>query len=145
MRLFNLLHRAGIKTMRHNLLYQRSCGDVLIYCCHFHRWHAWGRVCVCVCACFLCVLPEMYVEMTVAVSAQNDAATQMYPSPKMGETHEQEMKSLNLVVGNGIRKHWPFVGSLRPLNESHDSWIFTVPLVTGLVKSQHTSLKPRRP
>lgn len=60
---------------------------------------------VCVCACFLCVLPEMYVEMIVVVSAQNDAATQMYPSLKMGEMHEQEMKSLNLVVGNGIRKH----------------------------------------
>lgn len=63
----------------------------------------------------------------------------------MGHMHEREMKSLHLVVGNGIRKRWPFVGSLRPHCESHDSRIFTVPPVTGLVKSQHTSLRPSRP
>lgn len=97
--------------------------------------------CVRMHACLLCV--EMW--MIIAVYEQSDATPPMYPSPKMGQMHEREMKSLNLVVGNGIRKHWPFVGSLRPWSESHDSQIFTVPPVTGLVKSQHTSLKPSRP
>lgn len=76
---------------------------------------------------------------------RSDATPPMYPSLQMGRMHEQEMKSLNLVVGNGIRKHWPFIGSFRPWCESHDSQIFTVPPVSGLVKSQHTSLKPSRP
>lgn len=93
--------------------------------------------------CLLCVPVEMW--MIFEMHEQSDATPPMYPSPKMVQMHEQEMKSLNLVVGNGIRKHWPFVGSLRPWSESHDSRIFTVPLVTGLVKSQHTSLKPSRP
>ena len=164
--LFNLLHCVWIKTMDHSLLYERSCADVLIHCCHCQTWHAqrqtrrlWVRAtCLTVCVVYVwyrqaCLMNPMYVLcvcmdacwMIFAVHEQSDATPPMYPSPKMGQMHEQEMKSLNLVVGNGIRKHWPFVGSLRPWSESHDSQIFTVPLVTGLVKSQHTSLKPSRP
>lgn len=45
------------------------------------------------------------IGIIIAVFEQRDATPPMYPSPKMGQTHEQEMKSLNLVVGNGIRKH----------------------------------------
>lgn len=100
------------------------------------------KPCVCACVC-VCVPVEMRKISTM--HEQCDATPPMYPSPKMGQMHEQEMKSLHLVVGNGIRKHWPFVGSLRPQCESHDSQIFTVPPVTGLVKSQHTSPKPSRP
>lgn len=173
--LFNLSHCDGIKNMDHNLLYERSRGDVLIRCCHCQTWHAWRQtqrlwsratclmVCVLVdvyihiygwrmslskpnvCVCSACRVFLVETWMTIAVHEQCDATQPMYPSPKMGQMHEQEMKSLNLVVGNGIRKHWPFVASLRPISESHDSRIFTVPPVTGLVKSQHTSLKPRRP
>lgn len=175
MMLFNLLHCIGMKNMDDKFFDEWSCEDVIRRCCHRQTWHVWRRtqrlyvphpwwcvrwyryiciqrwqMCLCnkpdVCAfvwCLLCVPVEMW--MIIAVCEQSDATPPMYPSPKMGRMHEQEMKSLNLVVGNGIRKHWPFAGSFRPQCESHDSRIFTVPPVTGLVKSQHTSLKPSRP
>lgn len=57
----------------------------------------------------LCNKPNVCVfvwcSLITAVYEQSDATPPMYPSPKMGRMHEQEMKSLNLVVGNGIRKH----------------------------------------
>lgn len=53
---------------------------------------------------YACML-AVHMRITIAVCAQSDATPPMYPSPKMGQMHEQEMKSLNLVVGNGIRKH----------------------------------------
>lgn len=139
-------------TVRHDVYEEqpRGCGYVphsVLACIYTQRQQMSlsnePSVCVYVCMDVLWVLVQMWI--TIVVYEQSDATPLMYPSPKMGQMHEQEMKSLNLVVGNGIRKRWPFAGSLRPWSESHDSRIFTVPLVTGLVKSQHTPLKPSRP
>lgn len=116
-----------------------------------HGWWAYVttpmHACACMCVC-VCLALAVFSWRNVNDHGRAwaaDATPPMYPSPEIGQTHEQKMKSLNLVVGNGIRKHWPFVASLRPQCESHDSRIFTVPPVTGPVKSQHTSLQHSRP
>lgn len=160
------MHCVGKKNMDHNLFYESSCvWDVLIRYCHCQTRHVWRRtqrlsvpdVCVSIeispsrygrwayVTNPMCVCVPIEIWLIIAVHWQSYAIPPTYPSPKKGQMHEQEMMSLNLVVGNGIRKHWPFVGSLRPQCESHDSRIFTVPPVTGLVKSQHTSLKSSGP
>lgn len=98
---------------------------------------------VCALEVYTCV--RLKYKWTIWAHKEGDATPPVYPSPRNGQMRDQEMKSFHLVVGNGIRKRWPFVGSFRPQSESHDSQIFTVALVTGLVKSQHTSLLPKRP
>ena len=89
----------------------RACVCVCVFWCIYTHVQGWQvslcnqpNVCMSVCIdASLCVLIQ--VGLIIAVYKQIDATPSMYLSPKMGQMHEQEMKSLNLVVGNGIRKH----------------------------------------
>lgn len=122
-------------------------------CCHCQTGHVQrytrrldvSRACRCVCWCRCTHVPRGCV-FHAARCARGEVMQhlQCLVLLKWDGCTSGEMKSLNLDVGNGISKHWPFCASWGLQRESHDSRIFTVPPVSGPVKSQRTWLKPAR-